>query len=230
MRILGVITARKGSKRLPGKNLLKIGGKTLVQRSAEFGKKLMDERLINDLIITTDCSLMMEEAHKFGCSVPFERPDYLSSDFALHVDVMRHAIHESEKFFIRRYDAVIILQPTNPFRHTQLFNSAIDIMTIGHCDSVVSYYKLNLPLKYLALLEMENIMPLINNRVETLAQKNVYCRSGNVVLVKRNVIVDGNCLGEYNRKMVEIKSDLEKVNIDTNDDYHHANYLYNKRK
>ena len=228
MNILGVITARKGSKRLPGKNMMKIGGKTLIRISAEFGKKLLDQDLIDDLIISTDCSVMMEEALNYGDAVTIIRPDHLAIDTALHVDVLRHAIYESEKLFMHKYDVVIILQPTNPFRCVSSFMIAIDKMEDLICDSVVSYFELNLPLEYLAIMKKTDIaISLIGNKFEPPEQKNVYCRSGNIVLVKRNAIVDGNCLGEYNRRSIIIGG-LESVNVDTEADYHHAVYLHNK--
>ena len=111
--ILAVITARGGSKGIPGKNIKLLGGKPLIVYSIEAAKK---SKLITHAIVSTDDEAIAKVAREFGAEVPFMRPSELSGDKVKHVPVMRHAILLMEEKLGVIFDYVAILQPTSPFR------------------------------------------------------------------------------------------------------------------
>lgn len=114
MRILAVITARGGSKRLPGKNVLPLGGRPLIAWSIDAARGLPE---ICDILVSTDDEGIAQAARATGTSVPWLRPAALSGDTAGSVDVCLHALdwYEAEHGTV---DGLLLLQPTSPFRRT----------------------------------------------------------------------------------------------------------------
>ena len=87
--ILAVITARGGSKRLPGKNIKKLGGKPLICYSIESAKQ---SKLLTHTIVSTDDEKIADIARKCGGDVPFMRPKELAEDKIPHLPVMQHGL------------------------------------------------------------------------------------------------------------------------------------------
>ncbi len=143
--ILIVVPARGGSKRLPGKNLMQVGGRTLVKRVADF---LGGEGLLNSAILSTDDESIAEAGRRAGLSVPFLRPAELATDTATAVDVVRHALdwHEDQG---NRPSFVAVIQVTAPFRRKRLLLDALSLLAEGpHVNSVVAMKKLGFSSQY----------------------------------------------------------------------------------
>jgi CMP-N,N'-diacetyllegionaminic acid synthase len=123
MRILAVIPARGGSKRLPGKNLRLLAGKPLLVWSIEAARDVPE---ISDILVSTDDAPTAEAARRSGALVPWLRPAELATDTASSVDVCLHALdwYESK---IGKPDAVLLLQPTSPCRRHETMLRGIDL-------------------------------------------------------------------------------------------------------
>ena len=93
-RILAIIPARAGSKRLPGKNIKELAGKPLIQWSMEAAK---NSALLTEVIVSTDDEKIVELAKEIDVNVPFVRPQYLAQDKSSSIDVIKHAIDFLEK-------------------------------------------------------------------------------------------------------------------------------------
>ncbi len=111
-KIIGIITARGGSKGLPGKNIRVLNGKPLIAWSILEGKK---SRYIDKLIVSTDCEKIAQVAKNCRVEVPFMRPVELASDTASSINVLLHALDFLEKQG-ERYDYLVLLEPTSPLR------------------------------------------------------------------------------------------------------------------
>ena len=112
MRILALITARGGSKRLPRKNIKLLGGKPLIVWSIDIAKNIPE---ICDILVSTDDGAIVEVARDAGALVPWLRPAGLSNDTASSVDVALHALNWYEREN-GKVDGLLLLQPTSPFR------------------------------------------------------------------------------------------------------------------
>lgn len=123
MRILALITARGGSKRLPGKNIRVLGGKPLIVWSIDVAKDIAE---ICDILVSTDDSSIAAVSTAAGALVPWLRPEYLATDTANSVDVALHALdwYETEKGAV---DGLLLLQPTSPFRTRETVQRGIDL-------------------------------------------------------------------------------------------------------
>lgn len=107
--VLGIILARGGSKRLPGKNVRSLGGKPMIAWTIEAGLK---SRTIDRLILSSDDDAIMEVGQKYGCEVPFRRPADLASDTASSADGVMHALDQLDI----HAGYFVLLQPTSPLR------------------------------------------------------------------------------------------------------------------
>jgi CMP-N,N'-diacetyllegionaminic acid synthase len=133
--VLGVVTARAGSKGLPGKNTRLLAGKPLVAYTIDAA---LASGVFDRLIISTDDDGAAAIARERGCEVPFMRPAELSRDDTPHLPVMIHAAdwlraHE-------RYEAewTMILMPTSPLRQPRHIVEAVALAAQTGADSVVS--------------------------------------------------------------------------------------------
>ncbi|HIF59709.1 MAG TPA: acylneuraminate cytidylyltransferase family protein, partial [Rhodospirillales bacterium] len=125
MRILALITARGGSKRIPGKNIRPLGGKPLIVWSINVAKDIAG---IVDILVSTDDKNILEIAKSAGALVPWSRPPELATDTASSVDVCLHALAWYEKE-IGRIDGLMLLQPTSPFRSRKSVLRGIELFS-----------------------------------------------------------------------------------------------------
>lgn len=135
MKILGVITARGGSKGIPGKNIKLFLGKPLIAHTIEVA---LESGVFDKLILSTDDPKIAGVAKSFGCEVPFLRPAELAGDTTPHIPVMQHAVNwlrEKENY---EPDYVMILQPTSPLRQAFHIKEAVEMIKKEGADSLVS--------------------------------------------------------------------------------------------
>lgn len=135
LRVLGVITARGGSKGLPGKNLRLLGGRPLIAYTVDAAR---DSGAFDRVILSTDAPDIAAAARSLGSDVPFMRPPELARDETPHQPVLEHAVRWLDEHEQYRPDAVMILQPTSPFRQPRHICDAIALLDRSGADSVVS--------------------------------------------------------------------------------------------
>ena len=125
MKILALIPARGGSKRLPGKNIRILGGKPLIVWSIDVAKDIPE---ICDILISTDDPAIAAVGKEAGALVPWLRPEELATDTASSVDVVLHGLdwYEAEKGAV---DGVLLLQPTSPFRTKEIVRKGIELFS-----------------------------------------------------------------------------------------------------
>lgn len=112
-KILAVVPARGGSKRIPKKNLKKIHGKSLIKITSEC---ILLSNLIDHAIISSDNEDILKEGYISGLSTYFRRPKSLSGDLVGDMPVLKHALFKAEKYNNCIFDIILMLQPTAPNR------------------------------------------------------------------------------------------------------------------
>ncbi len=130
---LAVIPARSGSKGIPGKNIIKINNKPLIQYTIDTAR---DSKYLDRIIVSTDDQDIADVAANCGAEVPFLRPKELASDTARTIDVLIHALGESSKE--NAYDYIVLLQPTQPLRLAEHIDEAIEKIVEEDAESLVS--------------------------------------------------------------------------------------------
>lgn len=115
MSVLGVILARAGSKRLPGKNVRDLCGKPLIAWTIEAARA---SRLLTDLVCSTDDERVIDLCVEMGVDVVL-RPAELATDAARSEDAILHALMGYS------CDYVCLLQPTSPLRTAEDIDACV---------------------------------------------------------------------------------------------------------
>lgn len=136
---MGVVTARAGSKGIPGKNLKPLAGRPLLAYTIEAAQQA---GVFDRLILSTDDERAAALAREMGCEVPFMRPASLAADETPHLPVMQHAVSWLRDHQQYRPDWVMILMPTSPLRRASDIRAAVALALRSGADSVVSVDKL----------------------------------------------------------------------------------------
>lgn len=139
-RTLAVIPARAGSKGVPNKNIALLEGKPLISYTILAA---LESTLITDIVVSTDSDDIADVARELGLEVYFMRPAHLAQDSSLTAPVVAHAKKQMEAIKNCRYQAIILLQPTSPFRTTSMIDEAINKLKTKSCTSVVSVTDVN---------------------------------------------------------------------------------------
>jgi CMP-N,N'-diacetyllegionaminic acid synthase len=134
MKILAVITARSGSKGLKDKNIKELCGLPLCAYSINAAK---DSGIFSEIHFSTDSQEYADIAMRYGASVPFLRDAILATDTASSWDVIKAVITNYRKNG-QDFDAVMLLQPTVPFRSAEDIRNAVSLMTEKKANAIVS--------------------------------------------------------------------------------------------
>lgn len=135
MRVLGIITARGGSKGILRKNLASLLGKPLLAYTAEAA---LASKKLTRTVLSTDDSEIANIGRQWGVGVPFLRPAELARDDTPTIPVLQDVVRRLEAMG-ESYDAILTLQPTNPLRLVEDIDGAIDLLERTGADSVISF-------------------------------------------------------------------------------------------
>jgi CMP-N-acetylneuraminic acid synthetase len=151
--ILAVVPARSGSKGLPNKNMRLLAGKSLIAHAADTLAAL---RWLDRRIISTDSQDYAREAESHGLAAPFIRPAHLSTDSAGAIETLQHALTTVEEGDQRRYDIILVVEPTSPLRIAADIESAVDLLISTGADSAVTVSLIDTKFHPMKLLAIEN--------------------------------------------------------------------------
>lgn len=219
-RVLGLIPARGGSKGVPRKNIRLLGGKPLIQWTIDAARA---SKYLSRLIVSTDDQEIAELAQSGGAEVPFLRPAELAEDETPMLPVVQHAVHALDEP-AENYDAICLLQPTNPFRTAGDIDGCIDLLRSTGADSVMTV--LPVPHQhnpYWVYLESDDQtlhlsvggpLPIPSRQMLPPA----WHREGSVYVVRRDVLLRQGSL--YGAKLLGYPMDpFYCANIDGQDDW-----------
>ncbi len=231
INILGVITARGGSKGVPGKNIKLLGGMPLISYTIDTAKK---SKLITDLVVSTDDMEIAEVARQYGAEVPFIRPKELAEDKTPHLPVMQHSIRFMEEKLGKKFDYVVILQPTSPFRTAEDIDETLEVLIKTGADSAVSLVEIETAEHPMKIKKVENnlVVPYCMKEEEGIRRQDLpiaYKRNGSVYAMRRDLIIKDNRL--YGEKIVGyIVSKERSVDIDVPFDWIKAEHILEELK
>lgn len=129
-KILGLIPARGGSKRLPRKNIIDLGGKPLIVWTIEAGLK---SKYLDKVVITSEDEEILDISKKYNVKA-IKRPYELATDEASTIDVIMHVLESINE----NYDYIVLLQPTSPLRNHRHIDEAIEYLFLKNAYAVVS--------------------------------------------------------------------------------------------
>ena len=120
--VICIIPARGGSKGLPRKNILKLGGEPLIARPI---RQAIESGVIGTVLVTTDDKEIARIAESSGAIVPFIRPPELAQDLTSTEDTLKHALLEYEREIKKKFEIAVFLTATDIFRKVQWIKDAV---------------------------------------------------------------------------------------------------------
>jgi CMP-N,N'-diacetyllegionaminic acid synthase len=229
-RVLVVSPARGGSKGVALKNLRQLNGIPLI---ASVGSVVKALPYVDRAIVSTDHKGIAEVAVASGLACPFLRPEELSGDRVADWDVLHHALLAMENIDSVRYDIIVMLQPTSPFREPEHVSSAIKHLITGNYDSVwtVSLTESKQhPVKQL-LFDGNTMKYYHEDGGKVIARQQlppVYHRNGIAYAISRECLVDQKSIIGINASAIVIDGQI--VNIDNEEDIIWAEFLLSQER
>lgn len=133
MKTIAIITARGGSKRIPGKNIKEFCGKPILAYSIEAA---MQSGIFDTIMVSTDDEEIARIAKEYGAGVPFYRSEKTAGDFATTNDVLLEVLEEYEKRG-EHYDLGCCIYPTAPFVTADKLKCGVDTLLASDADTLI---------------------------------------------------------------------------------------------
>jgi CMP-N,N'-diacetyllegionaminic acid synthase len=224
VRVVAIVPARGGSKGIPRKNLVELGGRSLLAWAVRAG---LEAGCVARTIVTTDDLEIAEAARRAGAEVPFLRPAGLAADDTTDLPVFQHALRWIAEHDGDEPDLVVHLRPTSPARRPGLVDAAVAALA-AHPDATslrsVSPSPVT-PWKTYEIVDGQ-LRPLLGTLEEERfnqprqALPEAWLHDGVIDVVRREVILDGSMSGSA---MLAWHSDPdEAVDVDHPDDLRRA--------
>ena len=216
-RTLAVIPARGGSKSIPRKNIIDVGGKPLIAHM--IGHALQVDE-ITDLVVSTEDEEIAQIAKQYGAQVPFLRPAELAQDSSPSLPAVQHAVREMEKRADDRYDYVVLLQATAPLCRPQDIKAACQRLAKGDCQSVVTVVPVLAyhPFRIKRVVGEDILINYIDQGFENMGPRQelppAYKRSGAVYASTRATVMDQDTLVGNDARAI-IVPELTGIDIDS---------------
>ena len=229
-KVLGLITARGGSKGIPKKNIVNVGGKPLIAWTIEAALK---SHVFDRVVVSTDNNEIASIAQKWGAEVPFTRPDRLAKDDSPHTDVLIHAINWLQEKEDYLPEFLMLLQPTSPLRTSQDIDKSFQLAIESKADCVISVQEtLSHPYSVMQVTEDQKLSEFLMSSEDPgsyqrrQARPKFYSLNGAIFIFKVDVLLTNkNTYPELTFTYVMPKE--RSLDVDTSWDLHIANLVLN---
>ena len=141
MKAVAIITARGGSKRIPGKNKKEFLGKPIICYSIEAA---LQSGLFEEVMVSTDDEEIAKIAESAGASIPFMRSEATANDYATTDDVLMEVLEEYEKRG-KSFDYMACIYPTAPFVTAEKLQNAMQILQENQASGVMPVVSFSFP-------------------------------------------------------------------------------------
>lgn len=220
MKTIAIIPARGGSKRLPQKNIKLLGDIPLIAHSILFAKANAD--IIDEVYVSTDDHQIKAIALQYGAKA-IDRPASISGDFEPTISALKHVLEQIEE----EVENVVLLQPTNPLRPDKLLKEAFTIYQNENFDSLFTVTQSH---QKLGKIQKDKFIPfnyIIGQRSQDL--EPLYYENGQLYISKTKLILEDKILSE-NAFPFKMNHIFATVDIDDENDFDYASYLFSKKE
>jgi len=224
---LALIPARGGSRRIPRKNLVPFDGQPLLVHTVRAAR---NADKIGRVIVSTEDQEIADVARSCGAEVPFLRPQDMAQDESPVMETISHALNfiENEGFHA---DAVVLLQPTSPFRTSTHIDEAIAVFESTDADTVTAV-RPGLEHPYYAWrIESGHLVPFFTIEHQKMVRQElppVYVENGSIYIIRRQVLETGRIYGK--RIAPYVMDHDSSLDIDAPSDLQWAEYLLARRR
>jgi len=232
-KVLCVILARGGSKGIPGKNIKDLAGHPLIAYTI---CEALQSKYIDRVIVSSDDDEIRKTSIKYGAEAPFVRPKELSTDTAKPVECIQHATKWAESDKNIKYDYVVELLCTNPFKTSDDIDKAIEMQIETNADSVIAVMPLedHHPIRIKRLVDGKikdfnsTLVEIPESRRQDL-KPDAYIRCGSIYSMRRDMLEKGIRYGTEDSRAYILPRE-RVVNIDEPMDFVIASILMEKEK
>jgi len=216
-KILCIIPARSGSKGIKNKNMVNLKGKPLIYWTIKIAKKI---RYFDKIIVSTNSKKIKKFSEKNKVEVPFLRPEKLSKDKTPMDDVIKNVLNYYKNYNYFPY-AIVILQPTSPFRQLSTINKACKIFIKKKLDSLASIQEIkhNHNPNYLFSNKknfLRKTIKILQKKKYRQNEKVYFGLDGGVIFITKTKVINKYIIGG---KIGFIKVKMpESIDIDSMDD------------
>ena len=230
MNLLAIIPARGGSKGVPGKNIKPLQGKPLLYYTLDTVVQMKE---ITTICVSTDDPHIQSVANQYNGNnlAPFLRPDNLAADKSPTLPLMLHALDFYENQSVK-YDAVLLFQPTVPFRSITMVRHAIQKFQTTQADSLISVRVV--PHHYNPHWVFEakdsDFLKIATGELELITRRQAlppaYYRDGSLYITKVDILRNGSLYGE--KVTYWLNKDEPHFNIDTVEDWQNMEQYFDQ--
>ncbi|WET01234.1 acylneuraminate cytidylyltransferase family protein [Flavobacterium sp. YJ01] len=214
-----IIPARGGSKRLPKKNIKLFGGIPLLAHSILYAKA--HKHIIDEIYVSTDNETIKKVALHYGAKV-IDRPESISGDLEPTISTLKHVLESLNNSDVEN---VILLQPTNPLRPEKLLEEAFAIYLRNNCNSLFTVSRNQQKLGKISYNKFIPFNYKIGQRSQDL--EPLFFENGLLYITKRKLVQDNIIISE-DAFPFEVNHIFANVDIDTQEDFEYAEYLFKK--
>lgn len=218
-RLLVLVPARGGSKRLPGKNIALLSGRSLLAWTAEC----LSASVVSaaPCLLSTDDDRIRSEGLRLGWQVPWLRPSSLATDAATTLDVAIHALDWWRNEYGADPDLLLLLQPTSPFRRASSLDAALKMFEDGEADAVIGVSGMHrTPRTLFSRDDKGFLVPLGKGESPT----EIFTPNGSIYLIRSSALRAEKTFFPANTVGMKM-SELEAIDIDTPEDWEIASIL-----
>ena len=133
-KIICIVCARKNSKGIRNKNILKIFNKSLIEHTLLQAK---NSKIFYKIIVSSDSKKILKISKKYA-NLLIKRPSRLASDSAGKLDAILHALYKAENKFKEEFDTIVDLDVTAPLRNVYDIKKSIKIFFKKKLDNLFS--------------------------------------------------------------------------------------------
>lgn len=227
---LGLIPARKGSKRIPQKNLKKLNNKPLIQYTIEAALRSKE---LDMVLVSTDCEEIAKFSKQLGVHVPFLRPEIYAKDKSTDFEVINHTIKwllENESIDVTN---LAYLRPTTPLKNENIIDEALKksmntditgLRTVTRTEGVLHPY-------WMYFESNQTLTPVVSGidlkkYYQSQLLPKCYRLNGVVDIVKTSFISEESL---YGNKIGFLEVDEKfAIDIDTLNDFNYCEYIMSK--
>ena len=174
-KVVAIIPARSGSKRLAKKNILRFNNKPLIIWTIEAALK---SRMIDKIIVSSNCKIIKKISYRYKRVNFSKRPERLSTSKSKISDTI---LHEIKKNDLEEFDYLILLQPTSPLRNLKDIDNSIKLIIKKKTNTCVSFYKQDINLDNLYKIKLNKVEKLFKFKKKSKINK-LYSPSGDIYI------------------------------------------------
>ena len=174
-KVVAIIPARSGSKRLAKKNILKFNNKPLIMWTIEAALR---SRMIDEVIVSSNCKIIKKICYRYKKVCFSQRPEKLSTSKSIISETILYEINKND---LKKFDYLILLQPTSPLRNLIDIDKSIKFIIKKKINSCVSFFKPDINLNNIYKINQKKVEKLFKYKKVPQINK-LYTPSGDIYI------------------------------------------------